>query len=301
MDFALPDFLRRVWVSDVARANWQPRIDRIVDAWREIEWRSVVEHVRPCVLCTIPADRWDDLHSRSSKAGLSIEPLMVKRTAGTGPGGLSESPELSMRAVIGARKDTKRFARAWSGGDIAGVGSLLGYPECCCAFFAETMLRQERPELLWAVATYTSKAGSDGRCVEIDGRSGTNIFWRYLGVKAVPHIPCKFDCVASLRLARQLADIGAAAGFAEEMEWASQILRWPLEWSMLHGIAEMKTPILKVCTNAVATSSKYAIRWLGDLYPEDGAQGVEFPFRPPTYSTSGRFVEGLNIIYPAKQ
>jgi hypothetical protein len=50
MDFALPEFLRWVWVHDAARLNWQPRIDKIARAWREIEWLSVVEHVRQCVL-----------------------------------------------------------------------------------------------------------------------------------------------------------------------------------------------------------------------------------------------------------
>lgn len=304
MDFALPDFLRWVWVHDAARLNWQPRIDKIARAWREIEWLSVVEHVRQCVLCTIPAERWNDLQRRSAKAGLSIEPLMVKRNASAVPGRsaiAAEPSALSMRAVIGARRDAQRFARAWSNGDIAGVGSLLGYPECCCRFFVETMLHRDRQELLWAVASHSSKADADSHFLEIDGQGEANIFWRYLGVKAVPHIPCRFDCAGSLQLARLLADVGRRSGFAEEVEWTSQILRWPLEWSMLHGIAEMKTPILKVCTNAVASSSKYTIRWRGDLYPEDGAQGVTFPFRRPAFSTSDRFVEGLNIIYPGKQ
>jgi hypothetical protein len=163
------------------------------------------------------------------------------------------------------------------------------------------MLRQDHPELLWAVAFHSSERDSDQRRLEVDGRWETNIFWRYLGVKALAHIPCSFDCAASLGLARQFADVGKKSGFAEEVEWASQILRWPLEWSMLHGIAEMKSPILKVCTNAGASSSKHTIRWRGDLYPEDGAQGVSFPFRRPTFSTSNRFVEGLNIIYPVER
>jgi len=304
LGFALPNFLRCVWVHDGARLNWQPRIDKIVRAWQEIEWLSVVEHVRPCVLCTIPADCWDDLRGRGAKASLSIEPLMVKRNARAVPGrrgSAAEPSALSMRAVIGARKDAKRFARAWSNGDIAGVGALLGYPECCCRFFVETMLQQDRQELLWAVASHSSKGDADRHCLEIDGKSEANVFWRYLGVKAVPHIPCRFDCAGSLQLARLLADVGRRSGYAEEVEWISQMLRWPLEWSMLHGIAELKTPILKVCTNAVASSSKYTIRWRGDLYPEDGAQGVAFPFRRPAFSTSGRFIEGLNIIYPGKQ
>ena len=46
LDFLLPHFTRSAWVSDQARAVWEPRIHRITQAWFEIEWLSVVAAIR---------------------------------------------------------------------------------------------------------------------------------------------------------------------------------------------------------------------------------------------------------------
>jgi hypothetical protein len=70
----------------------------------------------------------------------------------------------------------------------------------------------------------------------------------------------------------------AENGFKEEMEWLRQILSWPVEWSALHGIAEIKTPLLKICTKTDATAGKSTVRWVGESYPEEGAQGLCFPY-----------------------
>jgi hypothetical protein len=65
------------------------------------------------------------------------------------------------------------------------------------------------------------------------------------------------------------------------MDWLLEILSWPVEWSALHGIAEIKTPVLKVCTRTDATPSKYVVRRQGDAYPEEGAKGLTFAYRLP--------------------
>lgn len=296
MEFALPEFQRCVWVSDGARASWEPRIKRITDAWREIEWRTVAEGVRPCVTCWISTDGWQKLRDRSKKSGLAVEPLMVKRAPKEGgPSGLL------MRAVIGRRRDAKRFARAWANGAYAETGALLGYPECCCRFFAETVRDPEQREMLWTIAARSCSQANEHQTLVVEGPWELNIFWGHLGVRAVPHLPCRMQCAESLELGSQFASVGNIAGYADEMAWTREILQWPLEWSVLHGIAEMKTPILKLCANSVATPMRFTIRRLGSSYPEDGAQGVDFPFQQPDAVRAERFTEGLNIIYGTGQ
>ncbi len=90
--------------------------------------------------------------------------------------------------------------------------------------------------------------------------------------------------------------MGSTAGYEEEMEWLLEILSWPLEWSCLHGIAEIKTPVLKVSTTTDATASKYVVRVQGDRYPAEGSQGLNFPYRlsqPPLVTQSRGFQRGL--------
>jgi SAM-dependent methyltransferase len=54
-----------------------------------------------------------------------------------------------------------------------------------------------------------------------------------------------------------------------------------VEWSALHGIAEVRTPVLKVSTRTDATSRRYTVRRRGDSFPIEGAQGLSFPFQAP--------------------
>jgi SAM-dependent methyltransferase len=65
------------------------------------------------------------------------------------------------------------------------------------------------------------------------------------------------------------------------MEWLLDMLSWPVEWSALHGIAEVRTPILKISTATDATAERLEVRRQGEGYPEEGARGLHFPYRPP--------------------
>jgi hypothetical protein len=74
-------------------------------------------------------------------------------------------------------------------------------------------------------------------------------------------------------------DAGRLAGYAAEMGWLMEILSWPVEWSALHGIAEIKTPILKIATCTDLTPRKKLIQCRGSSYPAEGANGLNFTYR----------------------
>ena len=107
----------------------------------------------------------------------------------------------------------------------------------------------------WPMALASAGASNGTRALAVSGPPEANILWRWMGVRAVPHLPCRFDCPATVELARRFLDVGREAGYREEMDWLVEILGWPVEWSALHGIAEVRTPILKVSTRTDATPS----------------------------------------------
>jgi len=80
--------------------------------------------------------------------------------------------------------------------------------------------------------------------------------------------------------------VAVALGYEEEYDWLSNILSWPAEWSAMHGIAELKTPILKLCTPTDATSGKYVILWKGSTMPKEAAKGLGFPYLLPRRSAA---------------
>jgi hypothetical protein len=100
-----------------------------------------------------------------------------------------------------------------------------------------------------------------------------------------------------------LLTVSEQAGYSEEVGWIKQILSWPVEWSALHGIAEVKSPIIKIATRTDSTASKYVVRWTGTDYPDEGAVGLRFPYhtRGRRVRAEGRGTEFVEIIRPTEE
>lgn len=288
LDFRLPEFTRYAWVSDRAREVWGPRITRIQAAWSEIEWRSVAAGVRPCAHRIVEPAALEALTARMAGAGLAV--------ACFGEVGWSASPYTSasapavpgqpvaLRVAIGSPEANAAFCAAWAAGDQARIGESLGYPACCQRFFQRVWVDERCMDTTWAMAaSHGSASGPDAeqRTRRVAGPREVNILLRWLGVRAVPHLPCRFDCAGSVEFASKLIAVGRDAGFTEEMDWLLEMLAWPVEWSALHGIAEIRTPVIKISAATDATAERYEVRREGDGYPAEGARGLQFPYRAP--------------------
>lgn len=152
------------------------------------------------------------------------------------------------------------LATAYAKNDNQTVGELLGYPECCRDFFDRT----------WGSGDLdtTAQMAGDG-----NGPTECNILGRWLGVRFVPHLPCSWNCSATVAFARTLQDLWPE----EELRWATKILSWPVEWSALHGIAEVKYPVVKLSTRTTPGPLQ-RVRRAGIAPPKESAAGVSFPF-----------------------
>ena len=286
LDFQLPDFTRVAWVSDSARETWAPRLERIIAAWREIEWRAVVAGVRRCAIATTGPEAFVAEAPGWNDAGLAALPLEMLGVSPQPYTATSVAPEAGKpfvyRFVLGRSADVSTFKRAWDDSDQEAIGDLLGYPPCCREFFRRVWVDEAMVDTTWPMAVgTTAPLDSEGTLVEIAGPPECNVLWRWTGARAVPHLPCRFDCPATVELASALLAVGRDNGFEAEMDWLLEVLRWPIEWSALHGIAEIKSPVLKVSARTDATSRRYVVRWGGDRYPAEGMEGLSFPFSAP--------------------
>jgi hypothetical protein len=84
-----------------------------------------------------------------------------------------------------------------------------------------------------------------------------------------------------MHFGEQIMTLGQQLGFGDVMKSMSEILSWPVEWSCLHGIAEVKTPIMKMITDTDATASKFVVRLQGASFPTEGSSGLTFAYRNP--------------------
>jgi hypothetical protein len=134
------------------------------------------------------------------------------------------------------------------------IGRLLGYPDCCRDAFVHVRIKLEFTDVTWAMIPAAP-------CDLVKGPIETNTFWRQMGIRLAPHLPCRLNCPQSLHLAKAMSDVADRSKSGTELEWMREILSWPLQWSGLHGIAEVKTPVLRLCTRTDATASKYSFSW----------------------------------------
>jgi Methyltransferase domain len=300
LEFRLPDFTRVSWTSDESRATWEPRLHRIGRAWAEVEWRSVVAGVRPCSLTRFEPDELPGRTSTYGRHNLSVTALALE---GASDSSYSSTPKprepgkpYVVAAAVGRIDDVVELSDAWHESDHDAIGELLGYPPCCRAFFRRVWVEGSHVDTTWAMAVNTVAPANGAQALDVGGPAPANILWRWACVRAVPHLPCAFDCAATAERGALLRHVGVEAGFADEMAWIEEILSWPVEWTALHGIAEVKTPILKVVTRTDATASRYVVRRAGSGWPHEGATGLRFPFEVPEralVSDSAGFQRGL--------
>ena len=117
----------------------------------------------------------------------------------------------------------------------------------------------------------------------VTGKYAANVLLSQIGIRAVPHWPCGFQCEATNSFAEQLDSPSSVLQEPPTAAIIREILSWPAEWSALHGIAEVKTPVLKICGAVKYTASPLSVKWVGTNYPKEGARGLGFPYRhsPP--------------------
>jgi SAM-dependent methyltransferase len=299
LGFKLPNFTRISWVSDTARSTWEPRLRRVAEVWLDIQWLAILSGIRRCSLALVPpwyfatrAEKWSERDLDALLVGVEIS---IHGSFGTSL--INEKANgFALQVVVGRKQDVDEFKALLDMGDQQAIGARLGLPSCCTRFDQERQ-RQGFLDTIWRMSVASVPNYSGDFEIEVAGSNETNIFWQPVGICAVPHLPCRVDCASTIQLGKDLINIGKGAGYVDEMNWLSEILSWPVEWSALHGIAEVKTPVLKISTRTDATARKYTVRRKGASYPPEGGQGLKFPYRmmhTPYLTASRGFQRGLD-------
>lgn len=306
LDFVLPDFVRLSWVSDRAKEIWAPRFKRVIPAWARIELLAGASGVRKCALIMMSGQNVPQAELAWRSRGLSALALEsmngIDQACMSGYSDQGHTSSAPVRLVVATTpEDTQRFREAWMEQDTDSIGEFLGYPACCRARFRERLGAGYLIDHTWPLAVDSGFMSGSVLEIQADGPLLANVLWKAVGVRAVPHLPCRFDCAATTELGRRFLDVGIELGFQDELAWLQEILSWPLEWSALHGLAEIKTPILKISTRTEPTAGKLVVRWAGRDYPNEGAQGLAFPYRKSqrtAITESPAFQRGLVNLGP---
>jgi Methyltransferase domain len=283
----MPDFTRMKWVSARAKEVWEPRVKKIIYA------SSIIERSKNSSLQSVNSEELVRLSEWATDNNKKIiilgrqnyDPSAIYSTLP--PRDFDERKPIQYRVVVG-HPDTDEilWRAAWKDTNHHVIGSLLHYPACCVIFFETAWKKEGFIDTSWPMAmhTFSHRQGIINRDwknpVEFhDIPWQNNILLRWAGIRAVSHLPCSFTCKKTKLAADINHQIGVKLGFVDEMRWLQEMLSWPVEWSALHGIAEIKCPILSIMANTDVTGEKYTIQLLNNGYPAEGTAGNVFPFK----------------------
>lgn len=116
-------------------------------------------------------------------------------------------------------------------------------------------------------------------CFEFDSMLMKVLLWQDMGLSFFS------DCLASL-IDTQLEQLIEShlvwmneVGLDQESDDIRTILTWPVSWSSLHGIQEIRTPLFKIAKNDPSYHpEKVTVHFLGKDLPKEMPEGLEFPY-----------------------
>jgi SAM-dependent methyltransferase len=235
------------WASSVSRANWEPVLKRAQATWLELEIASVSEGVRDSALVYLDADELARASGDCSGVGLGFS-ILAHEPAG-------------FRVAIHKPGLPGEWYRAWERADNDAIGKLLGFPDCCRAFFKGQWVTAGSRDVTRAMAG-------------IDGPWESNIMMRWLGVRLVPHLPCSGKCAATQEQAEKYKAAGARMGL--DLEAIEAILRLPVEYDAAGEVAIISTPHFRFMAGTDAREAAKLYRGGQDKLPP-----------PPSYEDNG--------------
>jgi hypothetical protein len=286
-NFRIAPYSRIIWASEEGRQNWEPRINAAQQVYHKLETLTVHEGVRGAYTTHVNAEQLVDFSRQQARYGLVFIPLV--RT-GIYSGFAHAHPPVvegkpwNYYGVVGKPENAYAFAEGDRTGNHDLMGETLGYPACCRKFFNEVWMAGY-VDPVWQAANNTP--------AENIGRRDSNSIYletyypevlsvlRYIGVRLSPQIPCSSTCAASKKTAEQWMGVAESYGFKQEVDDMMELLSWPMEWSVLHGIAEIKTPLFRVSTNSVPSLEKYKVQFAGKTFPDEAPPALTFPYRKP--------------------
>lgn len=286
LNTVLPDWTRFQWTTIENKDKYDPIIKSISSVWKHIERMSVVHDIRKSTLDVIHPNELISLIEEYKKYNVLVVPLAREGTAltysSTSPAYVPGKP-YRLRVVFTKSEElAQEWFTLWNTTPLNNrrVGELLGYPTCCIDFYTKYWIDQKFVDTSWVMAADKLNVTDDTRTIHIksDTPPECNILWRWQGVRLVSHLPCSFDCEHTEDIGKKMADLGRKLGYNEQIDWIYELLSWPVEWSGLHGIAEIKTPINKVSSRTDMTPWKYTVQKHSETYPDDGVSGTVYPY-----------------------
>lgn len=268
------EFVKINWVSSVARERWQPIFTGCSNFFTNLEIASVRNGLRRATIQTCPPEKLEQMALVLLESGLTVTPIdkIPKSDIYASSGRLLGPNEpWDYKVAIGKFDAIQDLAKAYKNGDNQKIGWVLGYPNCCIEFFNKYWVTTG-----WIDTSYLMSQGIEDHYVF---SPYCNILLRWLGVRYVSHLPCSFECGRTAVIGDNNYKLAVDLGWRTAADELLDILSWPVEWSGLHGIGFVTTPVCRVTFRTDMYRKPERVRLHGKKQPKDGAYSLTFPHK----------------------
>jgi len=287
-DMDMPPFARMAWVSNEAKEAWEPVLRLASEFYDIMESLSVYSGVRDVMTTSLyPEELVVKTREDFAENNIHFAPIAevgdYEGFAHYHPP-VEEGKPWHYYGPLGRPEAVNQFVLADAVQDHEKMGELLGFPKCCTTFFQREWTKGYN-DPIWQIAMNTPEENvllRDKNFIRLKAYPEVLSLLRYNGPRFTFHIPCSTTCEASKKVAEKWVAVARKYGYHEQVDALYEVLSWPVEWNVLHGIAEVKTPVFKIVTNSVYSKEKYTVQIEGSRYPEYAATGLAFPFRKPS-------------------
>lgn len=289
LSISLPPFSRLSWASRAAADTWAPRLATAAEQWPQAVLALATEGPAPVLAVAAKPDLSHRLRALAARSGMVVVPVPTETDVRLLPW---RAPSLVLartsrrRFLVGRRPAVEAAAAALRDGDSNAAFGLLAVPDCCRAFHERAMLGWEDP--WWPVARNTAVALGEDAAVGARGPTGAGpweldlpahcsrvLLRAVLNLPTVWYVPCTLTCSHASEHDAMITRAMETQGF---LSWTGDVDSWPVAWSGLHGIAELKTPIFKLIEPTDPTAEHLIVRLTGNTLIDGAARGVRFPF-----------------------
>jgi hypothetical protein len=268
------------WTSGAEKEYWEDRIRKAARVWRHIEIASVVDHYRAAALVDCDTNEMLHIPSVLAKSDLCVVPVAATNRHSSYHAKLSNwNPKqpLAYKCIVARAQIASEFVIAWNRVDHDGIGEILGFPMCCRQAFKQFWTEQGNIDCTWSMAL-RSATRLEATSVAVAGYDETNVLLRWLGLRAVPHLPCSFNCELSAMMGRDLLMIGEKLGYRPEVATLKELLSWPVRWCACQGIGTVTLPALRFEMQTDVKEVTLAVTRVGNQLEEKVSKAPEDSF-----------------------
>lgn len=274
--------VRIIWASRKAKQHWGGKLVGLADALAQVQLTGLLKNNRPGLLLRVSPTQLKHREKDLKEAGYAVVPLTSRidhMRIGCMDTNALTADLLSFDCIIYSSSLRKVVKSAVENRDWATLFEILEYPVCCAPGHSNGDDDDDAPSPINPFKTAPFRNTRVNREEQAISPAACQIpFFPAIGLSILPFLPCRPGCDNFARYVSAVESMARDTGNSAVVKQLRELWEWPMEWSVINGIHELKTPLFKMVYGTGQDGHDFSFKSEGTIWPYLGARGLTFPF-----------------------